>query len=487
MTKILETVNGLVWGIPALVLILGVGMYLTWRTGCVQLRGFPKAAKCFWKRLTRRTQQGDSGFRALCTALAATVGTGNLAGVAGAIAIGGPGSVFWMWICAFFGMVTKYAEALLAVRYQIRDSTGSIQGGPMHMITLGLGTRWRPLAAGYCVFGVIAAFGVGNCTQINAMVSGIHSVMDVLSLSYTRTTDLLIGLFLAGMIVAMLLGGARKIGQIAEALVPLAAGIYILLGFGVLVLRMDRIPDALSQILQGAFSPRSVTGGIIGSGFQALRIGVSRGVFTNEAGMGTASIAHGCAKVDHPVEQGMMGIMEVFLDTVVICTLTALVILVSGEPVPYGTDEGLALTTRAFSCVYGDWISVLIAGETCCFAFATVLGWGLYGARCAQFLFGPDAWQYFTWLQGVTVVFGAVGDTAAVWLISDTVNGLMAIPNLIALALLTPEVVRLTKEYYPGGSSAKGGTYEHFHQRKPLRAFSYAKIPSSGGEGKRSG
>lgn len=448
MLGILKSIHGLVWGVPALVLILGVGLYLTVRTGLVQFRLFPRALRLFVRRLTRKENiDGVSPFQALCTALAATVGTGNLAGIAGAIAIGGPGSIFWMWICALLGMVTKYAEATLAVRYQRNNPDGSCSGGPMYMITQGLGREWKPLANIYCFFGVIASFGVGNCAQINAVISGIHSVTHSIGIANSFWMDLAIGVILGIVVVSMLLGGVRRIGQIAERLVPFAAALYILLAVGVLVLRYDRIPDAFSMIVYGAFSPRAITGGMIGSVFQVLRVGVSRGVFTNEAGMGTASIAHGCARVNHPAEQGLMGMIEVFLDTIVICTLTALVILVSDVPIPYGIDEGLELTTRAFSSIYGDWVSVLIALETGCFAFATVLGWGLYGARCAEYLFGQNVWKRFAWLQGITVVLGAVLNTGTVWLISETVNGLMALPNLIALALLTPELVQLSKMY----------------------------------------
>lgn len=489
MTKIMETVNSIVWGVPALVLILGVGLYLSLRTGFAQLRLFPKAFRQFLSRLLGKRTGRDAvtPFQALCTALAATVGTGNLAGVAGAIAIGGPGSVFWMWICAVLGMATKFAEATLAVRFRVRNGDGSYSGGPMYLIEKGLGQKWRPLALCYCFFGVVAAFGVGNCTQINAVVTGVNSVLMNFGVSESLTGNLVMGILLAALVVSMLLGGAKRIGGIAEKLVPFAAAAYIILSCGVLMACADRIPMAFVQILQGAVSPRAVTGGILGSAFQALRVGVSRGVFTNEAGMGTASIAHASAEVEHPAEQGLMGIMEVFLDTVVICTMTALVILVSRVEIPYGTDEGLALTTRAFCYVYGDWVSVLIALETCCFAFATVLGWGLYGARCAQYLFGASAWKPFAWLQGITVILGAVLNTGTVWLVSETVNGLMSVPNLIALALLSPELVRLTKDFYPGRSAAKGGTYEHFHQRKPLRALSYAEIPSSCRESKGSG
>lgn len=488
MTKILEMVNSFIWGVPALILILGVGLYLSFRTRFVQLRLFPRAFRFFISRFSQRAGNSDgiSPFQALCTALAATVGTGNLAGVAGAIAIGGPGAVFWMWICAVIGMGLKFAEATLSVRFRERDASGGWLGGPMYMIRQGLGKQWLPLAYGYSFFGVVAAFGVGNCTQINAVVTGFHSAGQFFGVENTKTGDLVLGICLAVLVVTMLLGGARRIASIAERLVPAAAVVYILLGAGVLIARVDLLPNAVYQIVSGAFQPKAVTGGLVLSAFQALRVGVSRGVFTNEAGMGTAAIAHGAAQARHPVDQGLMGIMEVFLDTIVICTLTALVILCSGTAIPYGHDEGLALTTRAFSCVYGDWVSVLIALEACCFAFATVLGWGLYGARCAQFLFGNDAWKGFCWLQGLTVVAASILQTGTVWLLAEIVNGLMAIPNLIALALLTPSLFELMKSY-PDRKSVKGGTYEYFHQRKPLRTVSHAEIPPLCRKGKRTG
>ena len=488
MTKFLETVNSFVWGIPAIALILGVGFWIGIRTGFVQLRLFPRAIQLFIKRLSGNGQvkEGVSPFQALCTALAATVGTGNLAGVAGAIAIGGPGSIFWMWICGILGMGLKFAEAALAVLYRRKDPDGTFRSGPMYMIELGLGTRWKPLAYIYSFFCVVAAFGVGNGTQINAVISGIHGVMETFCLPVSTQGDLLLGSALAVLVVAMLLGGARRIGAAAEFLVPFAAIAYILLGIGVLVMNYQRIPDAFGSIITGAFSPMAATGGLVGSAFLTLRVGISRGVFTNEAGMGTAAIAHGGADVAHPVEQGLMGIMEVFLDTIVICTVTALVILCSGIEIPYGIDEGLALTTRAFASAYGDWVGVLIAIETCCFALATVLGWGLYGIRCAQYLFGQSAWKVFVFLQGGAVLAASMLQTGTVWLIAEILNGLMAIPNLITLGLLLPRLLELLKSY-PGGVSAKGGTYEHFHQCKPLRTFPHEKISSLCGEGPAAG
>ena len=480
MTKILDFVNSLVWGIPALVLILGVGLYLSFRTGFAQITLFPRSVRMFFRRLRKREGEQTSPFRALCTALAATVGTGNIAGVAGAIALGGPGAIFWMWVSGVLGMMIKFAEATLAVRYREKVG-GEYVAGPMYMIKHGLPRRFHWLAGFYCFFGVVAAFGVGNLTQINAVVTGANEMLAYFGVHSTLQSNLVLGILLGLVIGCMLLGGAQRIGAAAEALVPAASVLYFVMGTVVLIARWDAIPGALAAIVQGAFSPRAVTGGILGSCFQTLRIGISRGVFTNEAGMGTASIAHGAADVCHPCEQGLMGMIEVFLDTMVICTMTALVILCSGVEIPFGLDEGAALTGRAFASVFGDWIAVPMALLLCCFAFATVLGWGLYGARCAQYLFGANVWKTFAWCQSGAVVLGAVLNTGAVWLLAETVNGLMALPNLIAVAGLSAELVCLTNGYKtrPGSCAANGGTYENFYQCKPLRTFAYAKIPSS--------
>ena len=481
MARYLDSLNRLVWGAPALVLILGVGLYLSILTRFSQIRFLPRALKHFCSKLRQEPEEdGVSPFQALCTALAATVGTGNLVGVAGAIAIGGPGSIFWMWICALFGMVTKYAEATLAVHYRVREKDG-YAAGPMYMITEGLGKHWKPLAAAYCFFGVFAAFGVGNAVQINAVISGLNRVIEFCGGTETRAGNLLMGAVLAALVGAMLLGGAKRIGQTAELLMPLVSCCYILLCAGVLIRKAGEIPGAFRAIIEGAFSPQAVTGGLVGSWFGTLRIGVSRGVFTNEAGMGTASIAHGCARVRHPAEQGLMGIMEVFLDTIVICTLTALAILCSGVSIPYGQDAGAELTMAAFSGVYGQWVTVFLAVSLCCFAFATVLGWGLYGARCAQFLFGSESWRGFALLQMAVVFLSALLESGTIWSLAETVNGLMAIPNLIALVMLSPQLRRLTMEYQSlCGNCAAGGTYESFNQCKPLSAFPHAEVSSPG-------
>ena len=449
MAMILERINGVVWGIPALVLILGVGLYLTVRTGFAQFTLFPQAIRQFLRLFRRKKQTNGtvSPFQALCTALGATVGTGNLAGVAGAIAIGGPGAIFWMWVCGWIGMITKFAEATLSVRYRQKNAAGEYVGGPMYMIREGMPKRWHWLAGVYCFFGVIAAFGVGNATQINAVIGGVNQVITAFGGAPTTRKNLGMGLLLALLLTILLSGGMGRIGRVAERLVPFGAAGYLLLGLTVLICRWKAIPGAFGAIVTGAFSPRAVTGGVIGSVFSVLRIGVSRGVFTNEAGMGTAAIAHAAAQVKHPAEQGLMGLLEVFLDTIVICTMTALVILVSGVQIPYGEDVGVTLTAQAFSRVCGDWSAVFLALALCCFAIATVLGWGLYGARCAQYLFGTQSWKWFVALQAVTVVLGSTLQTGTVWLLSETVNGLMAIPNLLVLAALSPELIRLTNSY----------------------------------------
>ncbi len=448
MNDVIEQINAFVWGIPSLLAILGVGLYLSFKSRFVQLRLFLKALKAFFGHFGKRdAEHGESSFRALCTALAATVGTGNIAGVAGAIAIGGPGSIFWMWVCAILGMVTKFAEATLAVRYRGKDRDGNWIGGPMYMIEQGMGGKWRWLGVCYCLFGVVAAFGMGNATQINAVIDSCNSVFLCFGKEQNVWYDLLIGILFSTMAAASLLGGMKRIGDITSLLIPVASAAYIVMGLGALVVHAERIPIAFQGIFQGAFLPRSIAGGAVGSAFIALRVGASRGTFTNEAGMGTAAIAHGASSVEEPVQQGLMGIIEVFLDTIVICTITALVILTSGTPVCYGNDEGAVLTTRAFACTYGQWVSIPMALFLCCFAFATMLGWGLYGLRCAQYLLGEGVWKPFVLIQTVISASSVLLKTGTVWMLSEIVNGLMAIPNLICLAVLSPQLLILIKSY----------------------------------------
>lgn len=475
----LEKINAFVWGVPALALMLGVGLFLSLRTGFVQLRLLGPA----FRQLGRSLKPGDgtSSFRALCTALAATVGTGNIAGVAGAIAIGGPGAVFWMWVSGFVGMATKYAEAVLAVRYREKiDGEGT--GGPMYIIRNGLGRGFHWLACVYSFFGIVAALGVGNATQINAVISSARTAAESFGLSFGEGTALFIGIGLAILVWRMVSGGAGGIGSAAELLVPFASVVYVLLCLGAVFLRLDRLGEAFGLILTGAFSPGAVTGGAVGSLLTAMRLGVSRGVFSNEAGMGTAAMAHAGADVAHPAQQGLMGILEVFIDTILICTMTALVILVSGVEIPYGAAAGAELTALALGSCYGPWVTVLLSLCLGCFALATILGWGLYAGRCVQFLFGSIRWKAFALCQGGFVLLGAMLETGIVWSLSETVNGLMAIPNLVALLLLSGQVAQSTKQYYV----YLRGTYENFHQCKPLRTLSHEKVPPlrRGGGGK---
>ena len=472
MASFWEGIRNFVWGPWLVVLILGAGVLISCRTGFVQVTCFPGAMRLF---LSSLRENGAGDFRALCTALAATVGTGNLVGVAGAIALGGPGAVFWMWIGGFFGMATKYAEATLAVRCRVREG-GEYVGGPMYMIRQTLGRPWQFLGTLYACFGIAAAFGVGNAAQVNALVCALDTL--------GSPNHVVVGIILAVLVGAVVLGGGSRIGDTAEVLVPFASLVYLLMAGLVLILRAEAIPAAFASIIEEAFRPRAAVGSLAG----VVSTGISRGVFTNEAGMGTASMAHAAARVSHPVQQGLMGLVEVFLDTMVICTMTALVILCSGVPIPWGIDAGGSLTSQAFSEVCGPWTAFFLAGCICCFAFATVLGWGLYGARCARFLLGKRGAAVFSWCQIVVTALAAVANPGAVWFLSEAVNGLMAIPNLIILAVLSPELGRLTIDYKIScGSFAAGGTYENFHQRQPLPALSHAKVPSLRTGGKASG
>lgn len=433
------------WGIPTVMLILGVGIAVTLLCGFPQIRLFSRAFSRFRAGFAGR---GDrSSYRALCTALASTVGTGNIAGVAGAIAIGGPGAVFWMWISAFFGMATKFGESILSVRFPGCDRKGNPVGGPMYVIRNALPERWHFLASLYCFFGLFAAFGVGNATQINAVFGALREAATGYGLSLSTGLLRILGLFMALAVGVLVSGGAERIGRTAEFLVPIAALAYVTVCVICILLRWSALPGALYRIVSGAFQPGAVTGGTVSGMILAMRTGVARGVFTNEAGMGTAAMAHGSARVNHPVEQGMMGIMEVFLDTLVICTLTALVILTSGISVPYGADAGSALTARALSADLGPWASAFLSGCLCLFALATVLGWGLYAGRCAEFLLGSMNWAVFALCQGLCVLVGAFLNTGLIWSLSDLMNALMALPNLTAMILLLPELRRLTIDY----------------------------------------
>ena len=452
--KVNNMVNNFIWGVPAMVCIFGVGLYLSIRTGSAKIRKFPYAIRTTIGRIFRKRNASDGAltpFQAVCTALAATVGTGNIAGVAGAIAIGGPGAVFWMWISAILGMCTKFAEVTLAVHF--REVNGELVGGPMYYIKNGLGKKWVWLAYLFSAFGVLTVFGTGNATQVNTITTAINSALlnfHIIDTDAVAMSNLIIGIVMAVLVALILLGGVKRIGQVAEKLVPFMALFYIVLALGVVVVNIQVLPSVFASIFEGAFCPSAVTGGVIGSMITSMKKGVSRGIFSNEAGLGTGSIAHACADTRKPVKQGMFGIFEVFTDTIVICTLTALVILCSQVPVAYGEAAGAELTIQGFTAVYGNWVSVFTAVAMCCFAFSTTIGWGLYGARCIEFLFSEKVIRPFMVVYSLVAILGATANLGLMWSIAETFNGLMAIPNLIALFLLAGTVVKLTREYFAG-------------------------------------
>lgn len=449
-----NAVNNFVWGVPAMVCIIGVGLFLSLRTRFLQIRKFPYAIKTTLGRMFRKREASDGAmtpFQAVCTALAATVGTGNIAGVAGAIAIGGPGAVFWMWISALLGMCTKFSEVTLAVHFRERNARGDLVGGPMYYIKNGLSKYWQWLAVAFSAFGVLTVFGTGNATQVNTITTAINSALlnyNVISDSAVNLSNIIIGITIAVLVGLVLLGGVKRIGSVAEKLVPFMAVFYIILALGVVLLNIENVPRVLYSIVYGAFNPSAVTGGVVGGFFLSVQKGVSRGIFSNEAGLGTGSIAHACADTQKPVKQGFFGIFEVFTDTILICTLTALVILCSGVPVSYGSAAGAELTILGFTSIYGNWVSIFTAVAMCCFAFSTIIGWGLYGARCIEFLFSSGVIKPFMVVYSLVAILGATVDLGLLWSIAETFNGLMSIPNLIALFLLSGTVVRLMKEYF---------------------------------------
>ncbi len=455
-----SAVNNFIWGVPAMICIIGVGLYLSIRTNFLQIRKFPYAMKITLGRMLKKREASDGAltpFQAVCTALAATVGTGNVAGVAGAIAIGGPGAIFWMWISALLGMCTKFSEVTLAVHFRERNKDGDYVGGPMYYIKNGLKKHWHWLANLFSAFGVLTVFGTGNATQVNTITTAIDSALynyNLISEDGAATLNLIIGIVLAGLIALILLGGIKRIGQVTEKLVPFMAIMYILLALGVIVVHVGAVPAVFSAIIRGAFDPAAVTGGAVGSFFMSMKKGVSRGIFSNEAGLGTGSIAHACADTRKPVKQGFFGIFEVFVDTIVICTLTALVILCSGVPVGYGAAAGAELTISGFTSVYGGWVSIFTAVAMCCFAFSTIIGWGLYGTRCIEFLFGSKANKPFMLVYSLVAIVGATMNLGLMWSIAETFNGLMVIPNLIAVFLLSGVVVKMVKDYFAGKEDA---------------------------------
>lgn len=441
-----DFVNDLVWGWPFLILIVGTGVYLTFRTQFIPFTKFGYIIKNTFLKIFVKEQVGEgeiTAFQAVSTALAATVGTGNIAGVGTAIAIGGPGAVFWMWIAALFGMATKYGEVVLAIEYREKTDDGRYVGGPMYYLEKGAKMKW--LAVLFAIFGAAATFGIGNMVQSNSVADSLNTTFGI--------EPWITGVVLAALVALVIVGGIKKIGKVTEIIVPFMAIIYIVGGLIIIIANIQLVPQAFGIIFRDAFTGSAAAGGFVGSTLAlGVRYGVARGVFTNEAGLGSAPIAHAAATTDHPVRQGFWGVFEVFADTIVLCTITALVIVMTGA-VDTGLD-GAALTTSAFNegIPFGGYI---VTFGLVFFAFSTLLGWSYYGERCMEYLFGPKSIVFYRLLFIPLIVVGAIGGLRAIWALADTLNGLMALPNLIGLLILSPVIVKSTRNYF-----GNNGIYE---------------------------
>ena len=467
--EIVKILNDIAWGPWMLLLLVGTGVYLSVRVGFIQFGRFGYAMRNTIGKVFSSKQKAGEGevtpFQAVTTALAATVGTGNIAGVTGAIAIGGPGAVFWMWVSALFGMVTKYSEVVLAVRYRERNAEGDWVGGPMYYIRNGLGKSWNWLAVVFCVLGALAAFGIGNMTQVNTIASSINTAIDsfggntgAFTVDFFGQTvpisSLITGAVVAMIVGMVLFGGIKRIGAVAELMVPVMAAIYIAGSLCVVCSNLDVIGTIFVKIFQGAFNAEAALGGAFGiTVMTTIQKGVGRGVFSNEAGLGSAPMAHAASSESNPVKQGLYGIFEVFMDTIVICTLTALTLLCGAEgggvEIVWGQSAGAELISAAFSTFFGAQVgSCLVAVGITLFALSTILSWSLYGTRCCEFLLGSKLTKVYQVIFVATVIVGATLKLDLVWNIADTLNGFMAIPNLVALLGLSPVVIKLTKEHF---------------------------------------
>ena len=456
--KVNDVVNNFIWGVPAMICIIGVGLLLSFRTGFIQIRKFPYAMKVTLGRMLKKREASDGAltpFQAVCTALAATVGTGNVAGVAGAIAIGGPGAVFWMWISALLGMCTKFSEVTLAVHFHERNANGDLVGGPMYYIKNGLKKHWHWLAYLFSAFGVLTVFGTGNATQVNTITTAIDSALynyDIISKESASTLNLILGIVLAALIALILLGGIKRIGQVTEKLVPFMAVMYILLALGVVIINFKAIPGVFGAIIEGAFNPSAVTGGVVGTMIVSMQKGVARGIFSNEAGLGSAPIAAAAAQTKEPVRQGLVSMTGTFIDTIVICTMTGLSIVLTGAWQVEGL-EGVQVTTYAFQHglpIPGQISAFVLMICLVFFAFTTILGWDYYSERCLEYLTNGHKKTILTyrWLYILAVFIGPYMTVSAVWTIADIFNGLMAIPNMIALFALSGVIVKETKAFF---------------------------------------
>lgn len=466
-SEFVDYLNGIAWGPWMLLLLVGTGVYLSIRVGFIQFTKFGYAMKNTFGKLFRKQSAGEgevTPLQAVSTALAATVGTGNIAGVTGAIAVGGPGAVFWMWLSALFGMVTKYAEVVLAIRYRERNAKGEWVGGPMYYIKNGLGKKWNWLGVLFCVFGALAAFGIGNMTQVNTIANSINNAIDAFGGNTAAwavqmfgqtvpVSSLIIGGIIAVIVGLTLFGGIKRIGSVAEKLVPVMAIVYIICSMCVIVSNVGSLGKIFAMIFKGAFSAEAALGGAFGITIMTtIQKGVGRGVFSNEAGLGSAPIAHAASSESDPVKQGMFGIFEVFMDTIIICTMTALTLLCgveSGVGISWGQSAGAELIGASFGTIFGNQIgSLIVAVCLSFFALTTILSWSLYGTRCSEFLVGTKWTIVFQVAFVIILVFGAALELEIAWDIADTLNGFMAIPNLIALLGLSGVVIKLTKEHF---------------------------------------
>ena len=440
ITEMVGAINGVVWGVPMLILILGAGLFLTAGLKFLIIMEIPFGFSLLWKDRISGNDAGDiTSFNALMTSLSATIGTGNIAGVATAIFLGGPGAVFWMWMTALVGMGTKYAEAVCAVRFREKDENGNFVGGPMYYIQNGMGANWRWLAITFALFAGIAGFGIGNMVQSNSIADARYTTFDIPHL-YT-------GIIVALLVGAVLLGGIQRISQVVGALVPFMAALYILASIVVLAINANAMPAAFGLIFTHAFSPAAATGGFAGAAvWAAIRFGVARGVFSNEAGLGSAPIAHAAAKTKGPVSQGLVAMLGTFIDTLIVCTFTALAILSTGVWTSGAT--GAALTSAAFEAALPGFGGVIIAVSLAIFAFTTIIGWSYYSERSLQYLFGTSIIMPFRAVWSLAAIVGATVKLGFIWLLADTLNAMMAIPNLVALVVLSPIVFAVTKEFF---------------------------------------
>lgn len=440
MLELFKAINNLVWGPPLLLLLVGTGVYLTLRLGVFQIGKLPTAFRLIFS--SDQSGQGDvSSFAALCTALAATVGTGNIVGVATAITMGGPGALFWMWVAAFFGMATKYAEGFLAIKYRTKDANGQAAGGPMHYITLGMGQKWKPLAIFFAISGVLVALlGIGTFSQVNSITASLETSFGLAPQLVSIVTAISIAFFI--------FGGIEKISDVSTKVVPFMAILYILASITVLAVHWDQLLPTLALVFKSAFTSAAAMGGFVGATVkEAIQRGIARGVFSNESGLGSAPIAAAAAKSDNPVEQGLISMTGTFIDTLIICSLTGLSILVTGQ----WTTEGLAgapLTQAAFASVFGNPGAIALTVSLVLFAFTTILGWSYYGERCIEFLFGTKSILPYRLLFVAMVALGGFLKLDLIWTIADIVNGLMALPNLIALLALSPVIIKETRQYF---------------------------------------